>query len=93
MGGLDWEKLLRLQSPDGSFLSSPSSTAYAFMRTWDQRCFHYLQKVVHRFNSGVPNLYPVDLFERLWAVDRLQRLGISRYFDEEFKACMDYMST
>ncbi|KAK4741552.1 hypothetical protein SAY87_025140 [Trapa incisa] len=92
MGGLDWEKLLRLQSPDGSFLFSPSSTAYALMRTGDQRCFHYLQKAVDRFNGGVPNVYPVDLFEHLWTVDRLHRLGISRYFDEEIKKCMDYVS-
>ncbi|KAK4758670.1 hypothetical protein SAY87_019971 [Trapa incisa] len=91
MGGLDWERLLRLQSRDGSFLFSPSSTAYALVRTRDQRCFHYLQKAVHRFNGGVPNVYPVDLFEHLWAVDRLERLGISRYFDEEIKLCVAYV--
>lgn len=52
MGGLDWEKLLKLQSTDGSFLFSPSSTAYALMQTRDQRCFHFLQKAVDRFNGG-----------------------------------------
>ncbi|XP_031399377.1 (-)-kolavenyl diphosphate synthase TPS28, chloroplastic isoform X2 [Punica granatum] len=91
MGGLDWEKLLKLQSPDGSFLFSPASTAYALMQTQDPNCFHYLKKAVDRFDGGVPNVYPVDLFEHLWVVDRLQRLGISRYFHEEIKEYMNYV--
>ncbi|KAH7857834.1 hypothetical protein Vadar_017022 [Vaccinium darrowii] len=37
----------------------------------------------------VPHCYPMDLFERLWVVDRLERLGISRYFQSEIKACLD----
>nr|XP_010918399.1 ent-copalyl diphosphate synthase 1, chloroplastic isoform X2 [Elaeis guineensis] len=88
---LDWEKLLALQCLDGSFLFSPASTAYALMQTSNERCLKYLQKIVERFNGGVPNVYPVDLFEHMWAVDRLERLGISRYFEPEIKQCLDYV--
>lgn len=42
--------------------------------------------------SPVPGVYPVDLFEHMWAVDRLQRLGVSRYFDPEIKECINYVS-
>ncbi|OMP02590.1 hypothetical protein CCACVL1_02754 [Corchorus capsularis] len=91
MLGLDWEKLLKLQCKDGSFLSSPSSTAFALMQTKDENCLTYLNKTVQRFNGGVPTAYPVDLFEHLWSVDRLQRLGISRYFQPEIKECLDYV--
>ncbi|PKU67796.1 Ent-copalyl diphosphate synthase, chloroplastic [Dendrobium catenatum] len=91
MPGLEWQSLLKLQSSDGSFLFSPSSTAYALMQTGDENCLRYLKKVVDRFHGGVPNVYPVDLFEHLWVVDRLQRLGISRYFEAEIKQCMDYI--
>ncbi|KAF5751276.1 copal-8-ol diphosphate hydratase chloroplastic-like isoform X3 [Tripterygium wilfordii] len=49
---LDWEKILKMQSKDGSFLSSPSSTAYAFLQTKDQNCFIYLNKVIQRFNGA-----------------------------------------
>jgi hypothetical protein len=42
-------------------------------------------------NISVPNVYPVDLFEHVWVVDRLDRLGISRYFQREIKQCMDYV--
>jgi ent-copalyl diphosphate synthase len=52
MPGLDWEKLLILQSQDGSFLFSPSSTAFALMQTKDENCLGYLKKAVHRFNGG-----------------------------------------
>ncbi|XP_059439100.1 (-)-kolavenyl diphosphate synthase TPS28, chloroplastic-like isoform X1 [Corylus avellana] len=91
MPGLEWEKLLNLQSQDGSFLFSPSSTAFALMQTKDDNCLTYLKNAVHRFNGGVPNVYPVDLFERMWAADRLQRLGISRYFQPEIKQCINYV--
>ncbi|KAK8635911.1 hypothetical protein V6N13_004624 [Hibiscus sabdariffa] len=91
MSGLDWEKLLKLRCPDGSFLFSPSSTAFAFMQTKDENCLEYLTNIVQRFNGGVPNVYPVDLFEHIWAMDRLQRLGISRYFKPEIKQCIDYV--
>ncbi|CAN6283212.1 unnamed protein product [Urochloa humidicola] len=92
MPDLDWPKLLNLQSSNGSFLYSPSATAYALIQTGDKKCFEYIDRIVKKFNGGVPNVYPVDLFEHIWAVDRLERLGISRYFQREIKQCMDYVS-
>ncbi|XP_062201584.1 ent-copalyl diphosphate synthase AN1, chloroplastic-like isoform X2 [Phragmites australis] len=92
MPDLDWAKLLNLQSSDGSFLYSPSATAYALMQTGDKKCFKYIDSIVKKFDGGVPNVYPVDLFEHIWVVDRLERLGISRYFQREIKQCMDYVN-
>ncbi|KAI9119422.1 hypothetical protein K1719_010097 [Acacia pycnantha] len=91
MPNLDWNQLLRLQSQDGSFLFSPSSTAYGLMHTNNEASLGYLDRIIKRFNGGVPNVYPVDLFEHIWVVDRLQRLGISRYFQEEIKDCIAYV--
>ncbi|CAN6453670.1 unnamed protein product [Victoria cruziana] len=91
MPALDWEKLMKLRCEDGSFLFSPSSTAFALMQTKDDGCSRYLSGIVERFNGGVPNVYPVDLFEHLWVVDRLERLGIGRYFESEIKDCLDYV--
>ncbi|KAI3678921.1 hypothetical protein L6452_38225 [Arctium lappa] len=87
----EWEKLVKLQCKDGSFLLSPSSTAFAFMQTNDENCLQYLTNVVTKFNGGVPHVYPVDLFERIWVVDRLQRLGISRYFKSEIEGFVEYI--
>ncbi|KAK1307027.1 hypothetical protein QJS10_CPA10g00229 [Acorus calamus] len=92
MRGLDWERLLSLQCLEGSFLFSPSSTAFAFAQTRDQNCLRYLERMIDKFDGGVPNVYPVDLFEHLWVVDRLDRLGISRYFESEIKICLDYVN-
>nr|ADZ55292.1 ent-copalyl diphosphate synthase [Triticum aestivum] len=91
MPGVDWHKILRLQSSDGSFLYSPSATAFALKQTGDAKCFEYIDRIVKKFNGGVPNVYPVDLFEHIWVVDRLERLGISRYFKQEIKQCLDYV--
>ncbi|GAA0183675.1 hypothetical protein LIER_31046 [Lithospermum erythrorhizon] len=52
MPGLDWEKLLKLQCNDGSFLFSPSSTAFALMQTKDHNCLTYLTKAVQKFGGG-----------------------------------------
>ncbi|KAK7285344.1 hypothetical protein RJT34_20113 [Clitoria ternatea] len=92
MPNLDWDQLLKLQCQDGSFLFSPSSTAFALMQTKDENALKYLEKIVNRFNGGVPNVFPVDLFEHIWVVDRLDRLGVSRYFQSEIKDCVNYVS-
>ncbi|KAL6214700.1 hypothetical protein ACLB2K_014132 [Fragaria x ananassa] len=92
MAGLDWEKLLKLQSEDGSILFSPASTAYALQQTKDRNCMSYLSRLVHKFDGGAPNVYPIDLYERMWVVDRLQRLGVSRYLEPEMKECINYVS-
>lgn len=49
---LDWEKMLKLQGPEGSFLFSPSATAFAFIETGNEKCFEYIQRTVERFNGG-----------------------------------------
>ncbi|KAI3923918.1 hypothetical protein MKW98_012707 [Papaver atlanticum] len=91
MANLDSEKLLKLQCVDGSFLVSPASTAFALMETKNEKCLDYLQNAVKRFNGGVPNVYPVYMFERIWVVVRLDRLGIAPYFRSEIRDCVDYV--
>ncbi|KAL1532385.1 Gly-Xaa carboxypeptidase [Salvia divinorum] len=91
LGDQDWEKILKLQSGDGSFLTSPSSTAYVFMQTKDEKCLKFVENAVKNCNGGAPHTYPVDVFARLWAVDRLQRLGISRFFHQEIKYFLDHI--
>ncbi|KAL8053647.1 hypothetical protein ABFX02_05G086400 [Erythranthe guttata] len=88
---LEWEKLLKLQAKDGSFLTSPSSTAFAFMQTKDENCFRFIKNTVEKCNGGAPHTFPVDVFARLWAVDRLERLGVSRFFESEISDCLSYI--
>jgi len=48
---VQWNKILKLQSPDGSFLSSPAATAVAYMKTGDSKCLEYLTYIVRRSGS------------------------------------------
>lgn len=50
--GLDWQKLLKLQWPNGSFCLSPASTAFALQQTKDENCFRFLEQIVKKFNGG-----------------------------------------
>lgn len=52
MPGLDWQRLLKLQCSDGSFLFSPSATAYALMQTGDKKCFAYIDRIIKKFDGG-----------------------------------------
>nr|ACC54559.1 putative abietadiene synthase [Pinus densiflora] len=88
---VDWEKIMKLQSKDGSSLSSPASTAAVFMRTGNKKCLEFLNFVLKKFGNHVPCHYPLDLFERLWAVDTVERLGIDHHFKEEIKDALDYV--
>ncbi|EFJ12417.1 hypothetical protein SELMODRAFT_124329 [Selaginella moellendorffii] len=88
---IDWTQILTLQSEDGSFLTSPSSTACVYLHTKDEKCLTYLRNLVKLHKNAVPDFYPLDMFERLWVVDTLQRLGIDRFFKQEIKEILDYV--
>ncbi|EFJ37773.1 terpene synthase [Selaginella moellendorffii] len=85
---IDWQEILKLQSKDGSFLSSPSSTACVYLKTKDRKSLQYAMQVQ---NYAVPCHYPIDLFESLWVVDTIERLGIDVFFRDEIKAVLDYV--
>ncbi|KAH9319929.1 hypothetical protein KI387_021698, partial [Taxus chinensis] len=87
---IDWKRIMNLQSPDGSFLNSPSSTACVFIKTGDIKSLDYLTNTLNKFGNFVPCMYPLDILERLWTVDVVQRLGIDRHFKEEIKVALDY---
>ncbi|KAJ9543438.1 hypothetical protein OSB04_023145, partial [Centaurea solstitialis] len=82
---LEWEKLMG----HSSYRHHPLLLRSSKLLT--KNCLQYLTNAVSKSNGGVPDVYPVDLFDRIWVVDRLQRLGISRYFQPEIKGCVEYI--
>eukprot|EP00253_Pinus_taeda_P017099 PITA_17099 len=88
---VEWERIMDVQSHDGSFSGSPASTACVFMHTGNVRCLEFLSNVVSKFGGFVPCMYPVDLLERLLNVDNIERLGIDRLFEKEIKEALDYV--
>lgn len=61
MPDLMWQKLLKLQCQDGSFLFSPSSTAFALQQTQDHNCLKYLTNHVQKFNGGGKSLNFINI--------------------------------
>ena len=49
---LDWDRLFKLQSPDGSFSRAPAATAYALLQTGNKKCLEFLTDIVNKFNGG-----------------------------------------
>ncbi|ONK68136.1 uncharacterized protein A4U43_C05F7820 [Asparagus officinalis] len=88
---VQWKRILKLQSRDGSFLSSPSATAAAYMNSGDAKCLEFLTYIIRRFQEYAPCQYPFDLLERIWAVDTIQRLGIDHYFKDEISDTINYV--
>ncbi|CAM6105850.1 unnamed protein product [Calypogeia fissa] len=86
---IDWEKVLKFQSTDGSMCCSPSATAVLYMQTGDKKSLTFLENAVQKFNHAVPTCYPLDTFHNLWVVDTLERLGISRYFEAEIDEILE----
>ena len=48
---VQWDKIVKSQSRDGSFLSSPAATAAAYMITSDTKCLEFLTFIVNRFGD------------------------------------------
>nr|QWV53995.1 kaurene synthase-like 4 [Chamaecyparis formosensis] len=88
---VDWKVILNLQSNDGSFLCSPASTACVYLHTGDKKCLQFLTTLLSKFKDHAPCVHPVDICERLRAVDNVERLGIDRYFQMEIKQTLDYV--
>jgi len=54
---VEWERIMDVQSQDGSFFSSPASTACVFMHTGDIKCLQFLNDVLSKFGTygnGLP---------------------------------------
>ncbi|GLJ21154.1 hypothetical protein SUGI_0386970 [Cryptomeria japonica] len=86
---VDWDKVLRHESTDGSLFHSPSATACALMHTKKSICLMYLNSKLENLESGVPSVYPIKLITGLSMVDMLERLGIARHFKCETKQVLD----
>ncbi|KAK9074296.1 hypothetical protein SSX86_006893 [Deinandra increscens subsp. villosa] len=85
----DLNMVMKYQMKNGSILNSPSTTAAALIHHQNSRCLDYLTSLLEKFGTAVPTIYPLDLYARLYMVDQLERLGITRHFTEEIQAVLD----
>nr|UKI61039.1 bifunctional levopimaradiene synthase [Oncidium hybrid cultivar] len=88
---VQWDKILKLQSANGSIWDSPSATAATYLKTHDSKCLEYLTYIVKRFKDHAPSSYPIDTFECSWMIDTIQRLGIDHHFRKEISYILDFL--
>ncbi|KAK1412196.1 hypothetical protein QVD17_33234 [Tagetes erecta] len=89
--GRDYDRnmVMKYQMKNGSILNSPSASAAALIDHQNVRCLDYLTSLLGKFGNAVPTVYPLDIYLRLYMVDQLQRLGISRHFMDEIQTVLD----
>ncbi|KAM0017121.1 putative ent-kaurene synthase [Helianthus debilis subsp. tardiflorus] len=80
---------MKHQMKNGSILHSPSASAAALIHHQNAGCLNYLTSLLEKFGNAVPTVYPLDLYVRLYMVDQLERLGISRHFMVEIQTVLD----
>nr|AKO82513.1 ent-kaurene synthase [Champereia manillana var. longistaminea] len=85
----DWETVMKYQRNNGSLFNSPATTAAAFIHIQNANCLDYLDLVIEEFGNAVPTIYPFNIYTRLWMIDVLERLGISRHFGKEIRSVLD----
>lgn len=85
----DWSMVMKYQMKNGSLFNSPSATAAAFIHHQNAGCLNYLTSLLDKFGNAVPTVYPLELYVRLYMVDTLERLGISRHFRVEIQNVLD----
>ncbi|KAI3764336.1 hypothetical protein L2E82_14343 [Cichorium intybus] len=85
----DWNMVMKYQMKNGSLFNSPSATAAAFIHHQNAGCLNYLTSLLDKFGNAVPTVYPLELYVRLYMVDTLERLGISRHFRVEIQNVLD----
>ncbi|CAH9085870.1 unnamed protein product [Cuscuta europaea] len=85
----DWKMVMKYQMKNGSLFNSPSTTSAALIYHHDPDCLRYLHSVLERCGNKVPTIYPLDVYSRLCVVDNIEKLGISRHFNEEIRNVLD----
>eukprot|EP01018_Ginkgo_biloba_P016370 Gb_31977 [translate_table: standard] len=88
---VDWNEVLNHQNKDGSLSNSPSATACALMHTGNIKYLEYLNSMLQNLGNRVPSVYPIHFSASLSMIDRLERLGISRYVKDDIMDALDYV--
>lgn len=80
VGAIEFDKVSH-HKVNGSFMASPSSTAAYMMYStqWDIECEDYLRHVIYhasgRGSGGVPSAFPSTIFESVWPLSTLLKVG------------------
>jgi halimadienyl-diphosphate synthase len=81
---LDFARLKKQQAANGAYGCSPAATAAVLMHApeWDAAAARWLSHLSDRAfdgeRGGMPNAYPIDVFEAAWVLYNLAQAGFDR---------------
>jgi hypothetical protein len=71
------QHVIRFLGPDGSLANNPAATAAAWAITGDPASLTYLHRAAESTgDGGLPEVYPIDVFEPAWVLYLLGRAGL-----------------
>lgn len=82
---IDWDKILRLQDRTGSFLTSPSATAFVYMHTRNRHSLDYLNRILEKYGY-IPVGHPLDIFEIAWCLKIISKLELRTCFEPAYES-------
>lgn len=88
---LNFEKILTFQARNGSFLNSPSATAFVYMHTHNHKALQYLEEVANVFGGVAPVNYPLDIFRANWILNDIFDLQLESHLQHEVSALMRFL--
>jgi len=88
---LNKKEIIKVRNSNGSFLNSPSATAYVYTKTGDRKSLKYTREMMKKFNNTAPVNYPIDIFEVCWVLDSIYSLGIESLFAGEMKRKITFL--
>ncbi|KAK1653822.1 hypothetical protein QYE76_071627 [Lolium multiflorum] len=86
---LDVTEVMKFQGMNGSLFNSPSTTAAALIKNYDEKAHQYLFLLVSKFGGSVPTVYPTTIRYQISMVDTIEKVGISQHFSREIKSILD----
>ncbi len=90
-GSIEFDRIFAHQAANGSFLNSPSATAFVYMNTEDEESLRYLRETLDVFGNFAPANYPIDIFETLWVLNDIHYLNLESHFEAEIQEKLDYV--
>lgn len=88
---IDKKEITKIQNSNGSFLNSPSATAFVYIKTGDRKSLRYIKETIKKFNNTAPVNYPIDVFEICWVIDSVYSMGLESLFEKEIKRKVNFL--
>lgn len=86
----DFEKISQHIEENGSYGSSPSSTAFMYMQRPQKASLEYFDNIIQELGYIV-DFFPFEEFERAWIINYIIQLGLVEEFKDQVSPHVEYL--